>query len=58
MNAEEWPAGTRVRKPGYGYTGSVVGYVTKHRTRWCEVAWQGRPYTAREYPHAIERVTE
>lgn len=55
---EEWPTSTRVTKAGYGYVGTVHGYETKFRTRWCVVMWQGRPYTERENPNSLELLPE
>jgi hypothetical protein len=54
--AEEWPVGTRVEKPGFGYEGEVRGVERAHRTDWVVVHWDGRPFTAREYPSALVKV--
>jgi hypothetical protein len=58
VSTKEWPRGTRVTKPGYGYVGEVSGYETKFRTRWCVVHWQGRPFTERENPSCLEVIPQ
>lgn len=38
--------------------GEFIRYETKFRTRWAVVWWDGKPFTEREYPHAIEPLEE